>query len=85
MEELLDGMTAREAAEWMAYAEVEPFGPPREDQRAGQVAAAVANVHRGKSREPFTPSDFLPTRETIEAPREKTPEELLAAFKKAAE
>lgn len=53
---------SREFAEWMAYANVEPFGPLREDQRAGVVAAILANVNRDSEArpEPFTVDEFFP-------------------------
>lgn len=59
-----------EFAEWMAYAEVEPFGPEREDQRAGIVAALIANVNRDSKKrpEPYDVEDFLPRWETRVAP-----------------
>ena len=46
----------------MAYATLEPFGPIREDQRAGVIAAMIANVNRDTSEhpEPFTVEEFLP-------------------------
>lgn len=46
----------------MLYASHEPFGPPREDQRAGTVAAVIANVNRDEKRraEPFGVEDFFP-------------------------
>jgi hypothetical protein len=51
-----------EFSEWMAYAELEPFGPIREDERAGVVAAVTANVYRDakRRREPFEAVDFFP-------------------------
>lgn len=51
-----------EFAEWMAYSMHEPFGPEREDQRAGVVAALIANVNRDSKRrsEPYDVEDFFP-------------------------
>jgi hypothetical protein len=51
---------AREFAEWMAYYNIEPFGPEREDLRAGIVACTIANVNRGKGTRSMKPSDFVP-------------------------
>ena len=53
---------AHEFAEWMAYMTLEPFGPNRDDLRAGTVAAMIANVNRDsrKRSEPFVPGDFFP-------------------------
>lgn len=53
-------MTAAELREWMAFDRVEPIGELRADFRAGLVAATVANVHRGRGRQAFTPADFMP-------------------------
>lgn len=48
-------------AEWMAYAQVEPFGPLRDDYRAGVSAATVANVLGRRKGEPAVqPLDFFP-------------------------
>lgn len=51
-----------EFAEWMAFAAWEPFGPEREDQRAGMIAALIANVNRDSSKrsEPYEVEDFFP-------------------------
>lgn len=55
-------MSSAEFTEWLAYATVEPFGPRREDVRAGMIAAMVTNVARDTKRHPqaFTPDDFFP-------------------------
>lgn len=58
--ELGERITSRELAEWQAYAMLEPFGSPAHAFDAGVIAATVANVHRGKGRDPFTPADFMP-------------------------
>ena len=56
-------MSSAEFSEWQQYALLEPFGPLREDERAGVVAAIVGNIARlfSKSRgEAFTPASFFP-------------------------
>ena len=53
-------MSARRFAEWRAYSELEPFGPPAEFWRAGIIASMLANVHRGKHQKPYKPEDFMP-------------------------
>lgn len=40
---------------------MEPFGPLREDFRAGQIAATLANVHRSPDAEPYRVGDFFET------------------------
>jgi hypothetical protein len=54
-------ISSREFAEWKAYYRRNPFGPLRDDQRAGIVAAVQANIHRDEKRrsDPYTWDDFL--------------------------
>ena len=59
MQQLLGELGSRELSEWMAYAQVEPFGVERENLHAGIVAATVANVNRAKGKKALQPSDFL--------------------------
>ena len=59
MAELLERVSARELSEWMAYAQMEPFGEERADLRAAIVAMTVANVNRGKGRAAKV-EDFMP-------------------------
>lgn len=56
-----------EFAEWMAYSYYEPFGPEREDQRAGMIAALIANVNRDPKHraEPYDVEDFFPRYDTV--------------------
>lgn len=49
--------------EWQDYFALEPFGEERDDLRAGQIAAMVANVHKGKGGRTLKASDFLLTPE----------------------
>lgn len=60
-------ISSPEFAEWMAFAAIEPFGSVREDQRAGAVAATIANVNRDPKHrpEPYDSEDFFPTYETV--------------------
>lgn len=70
---LLPLLSGSQLQDWMDYAAREPFGSARADQRAGVLAALIANVNRDSKRkpEPFTIEDFFPS----EPPREETPEE----------
>lgn len=54
--ELLARIDAAELAEWQAYAALEPFGPLREDLRAGTTAALMATAW-GRKR--YEPMDFF--------------------------
>lgn len=54
-------MSAKRFAEWQAYYQVEPFGPPAGYWQAGLIASTLANVHRTKkSQKALTPEDFMP-------------------------
>ena len=55
--ELLARIDAHELAEWVAYSQIEPFGPLREDHRAGSIAAAALNPY---SKKRLVPSGFFP-------------------------
>lgn len=58
---MLEGMTIRQFREWRAYAELEPFGPRRDDARAALVAWLLAELHRDrkKRRKAWKLDDFL--------------------------
>lgn len=75
-------ISSAEFAEWMAYAQLEPFGQGREDTRAGVIASLIANANRDtdKRSTPFGPEDFFPNLGEGAAPaqQEQTPEEQLA-------
>jgi hypothetical protein len=59
---LLAETTSAELTEWMAFYQLEPFGPERGDLQAGIVAATVANVNRDakKQKKPYSAQDFMP-------------------------
>ena len=61
MDRLLAGLTSRQITEWMAYAELEPFGPLADDRRAGVIAAALTNTAFGRSKgaKTYVPADFF--------------------------
>ena len=65
--ELARHLTADEWATWLAFYELEPFGPRQEEVRAAVAAAAAANAWGAKAK----PADFFPslapTREEREA------------------
>lgn len=48
--------------EWIAYAEVEPFGEERGDVRAAMLAATTYNIHRGRRTRARSIEDFMPFR-----------------------
>lgn len=53
-------MTAREFAEWLAYYQIHPFGPERDDQRIGTLVSALVNVHRKKGSKALTWRNVFP-------------------------
>lgn len=78
-------ISSAEFAEWMAYAQLEPFGGLQDDLRAGAIASTIANVNRDsdKTPRPFEPGDFFPSLTdagAAEAP-EQTPKEQLAIMR----
>jgi hypothetical protein len=60
--EAQDAISSPEFTDWMAYAELEPFGPAQVAWQLAVIAATVANANRDpkKRSQPFQPSDFLP-------------------------
>ncbi len=66
---------------WMAYSLVEPFGPRRDDERAGVVAAVMRNAWRAKGEEPVDWHAFFPPARPpggVAAPAAPTDEQLTA-------
>jgi hypothetical protein len=61
-------MSSSEFTEWMAFAELEPFGEWRADLRAGIIASTIANVNRSADSDALTPKDFMPFERTEEEP-----------------
>ena len=48
VDEMLSELSNSQFAEWMAYWEIAPFGPLRDDLRAGTIAAAPYNTAFGR-------------------------------------
>ena len=58
-------LSSSQISEWVAYAELEPFGSTHENNLWGMLCATVANfsqlvVKDGVKRKMFTPADFVP-------------------------
>lgn len=75
--ELLDGISAAELSELIAFSRLEPIGEMRADARSGMIAATIANVNRGEGQGVFVPLDFMPFIERPPA-RELTADEVEA-------
>ncbi|WP_084909057.1 phage tail assembly protein T [Burkholderia ubonensis] len=63
-------VSSAEFTEWMAYSQIERFGPQMDDLRMGNVAAAIYNVNRDTETRPdaFGPADIFGW---MEQPREE--------------
>lgn len=55
---LLRTHTSRELTDWEAFGNIEPFGGPIEDYRAGIAAAVYVNSHRKEGTAPVNPTAF---------------------------
>jgi hypothetical protein len=75
-------MTSALWARWLAYVQLEPFGPLREDFRAGAAMALLANLHRAPKTEAYQPDDFFSSL-ADPTPEEPNPDRLLAVAQKA--
>jgi uncharacterized protein DUF4035 len=53
-------MSADEFANWMAEYQISPFGPYREDLRAGIITSQLLTPHLKKGATPLKPEDFIP-------------------------
>lgn len=60
---MMERMSARLLNEWLAFSELEPFGPLAEAYRAGVCAAAPYNTAFGRSKgaKVIKPEDFFPS------------------------
>lgn len=76
MDELLASISSRELTEWMAYAELEPFGEERADFRIAQNTMVLANANRDpkKRPRPYTIEDFMPFKDEAEKPEQSQAE-----------
>ena len=57
--ELELSLGSAELSEWIAFYELEPFGPRRDNYHAGMIAAMIANSNRAKGAKAVSPSDFM--------------------------
>ena len=53
-------MSSTEFTEWMAFAQMEPFGWDADQYGHAMTTCMIANVNRGKDDEPYNVSDFMP-------------------------
>jgi hypothetical protein len=55
----LDDMPSSELSEWMAFYEMEPFGPTRDNIHSAMICSLLHSAFRGKRQEPMSVSDFM--------------------------
>lgn len=73
--ELLASIDSHELALWQAYDTIEPFGPWRDDLRAGTIASAALAPHMKKGKKRPSPTDFIP-KFTAEPRKRRSPKEI---------
>jgi hypothetical protein len=56
---LMRRIPSRLLSEWMAYAQVEPFGPMEDEYRTGLLASVMANTVRREEDKAFEVTDFM--------------------------
>ena len=61
VDEMLDEITWVQFAEWMAFADLMPFGEDREEYRFASIVSTLANINRDtkKQREPWPLDQFV--------------------------
>jgi hypothetical protein len=58
--EMLSRISSAELSEWIAFANLEPFGTEIGFLGHAIVASTIANVNRGKNKKTYKPEDFMP-------------------------
>lgn len=53
-------MPFTQLVEWMAYAQLDPFGERRADLRIARLMAFQANMWRGKNQRAYRVEEFMP-------------------------
>lgn len=77
---MLDSITPEQFSEWLAYDQIQPFGPERDDLRMGISTSALMNLQLDKKSKRIKPMDLMPYTEKPQ-PKRQTPEEMLNVFK----
>lgn len=75
--ELLERNTSRELAEWIAYAQIEPFGEERADLRIALLTCYLLMPYWKQGAAPPKLADFMLK---FEAPEAQTMEEMKAVM-----
>lgn len=61
---LIPWLSSKDVTDWLAFFEGQPFGPARDDERFGVLAALLKNQHRSQREKAYVGSDFFPNFET---------------------
>lgn len=77
IQEIDEGMSSAEFAQWMMYYQLEPFGAHRDNLHAAIIASLFANAHRGKGKPAFSVDDFM-LKDRSEQKKAETAKTLLA-------
>jgi len=72
----LERISSHELSEWMAFAEMEPFGFEADFYGHAQTSATLANVNRSKDSKVYTAMDFMPVFKQIEE-KEQSPDNMI--------
>ena len=59
-DEMLSRMSSRELTEWIAFANIEPFGADADFLGHAITASTVANVNRPKNKKAYKADEFMP-------------------------
>jgi hypothetical protein len=78
---MLDELPSHLLTEWLAFAQLEPFGFSTDLFGHAMVASMIANVNRKKGSKPFKPSDFMPRDEVEPEPEENKGSKFFADLK----
>jgi len=68
-------VSSPEFTEWLAYYELEPFGPYADDLRHGVLASLFANTFRAQGSTEKKPADFMLSAD-LGAPKQQSVEEM---------
>lgn len=75
-------MSSAEFTEWMAYAQIEPFGEQATQYQLAQIAAAIYNVNRDpRKTRPIKAEEFMVTYKRDEHEQDNEPASVFARLK----
>lgn len=78
----IDQMPSSEFTEWMAFYEIEPFGPSRDNVHSAMICSLLYNANRGKRQEALTVTDFM--LKDVDAKRESDTAQFMSGLRSLA-